>query len=267
MDRCGLCSQERELRDSHLLPAAVYKLAREPHRRDPNPVVITRRRAGTSSRQVSDHFLCSECENRFSRNGERYVLGQCARPDGFALRDQLLLLPVFCDDQRFRVYEVSSILGSRVEHYLYFAASVFWRAGARSWTVDGDRIARIELGSEYQEQLRRYLLGQGPFPINARLFVHVWSDADIHYTTVFPCSTRVEGVRRHKFCIPGILFVLFLGHDAPRLHDGGALNSRAGHFMWLCPWTNDSLFSGFGKLAMQGIQARQSRNSEKRRAA
>jgi len=66
MDGCALCSEELELRNSHLLPA-VYKLAREPHRRDPNPVIVTRRRGGSSSRQVSDHFLCSKCEDRFSR--------------------------------------------------------------------------------------------------------------------------------------------------------------------------------------------------------
>ena len=60
--RCGLCRNTGELRDSHLLPAASYKLSRIDSRSDPNPVVVSKRRSVTTSRQVSDYFLCSECE-------------------------------------------------------------------------------------------------------------------------------------------------------------------------------------------------------------
>ena len=71
---CGLCQLDRPLVDSHLLPAAAYKLAREPDRQNPNPIVVTPGHAGSSSRQISDEFLCRECEDRFSKRGERYVL-------------------------------------------------------------------------------------------------------------------------------------------------------------------------------------------------
>jgi hypothetical protein len=70
---CGLCQQPSYLRDSHLLPATLYKLLREPSRpSDPNPVVASPDRAFTSSRQVTSYFLCQNCEQLFS-DSERYT--------------------------------------------------------------------------------------------------------------------------------------------------------------------------------------------------
>ena len=252
---CGLCQLDRPLVGSHLLPAAAYKLAREPHRRNPHPIVVTRRRAASSSRQISDQFLCAECEDRFSKHGERDVLAQCARPDGFALRDVLKTLPPLVEDDGFTVFDVAGSIGSRVADYLYFAASVFWHAAARAWTLDSETIPRIRLGP-YEEQLRRFLIGELPFPDGIRLFVHVWSEEHAGFTSIAPCSARApDGTHRHKFTIPGILFIILVGQTGAREIDAGALNSNAGSFMWLCPWTRDSLFDGFGGLVMDRLRA------------
>src|SRR3989304_5165932 len=95
---CGLCLERRKLRQSHLLPAALYKLSRDPTAEtDPNPVLITRKKAITSSSQVSSYFLCGSCEQRFSDNGERPVVAQCARPGGqFRLRELLQTASPWC---------------------------------------------------------------------------------------------------------------------------------------------------------------------------
>jgi hypothetical protein len=152
---------------------------------------------------------------------------------------------------KVKVYEVGGLLGVKVQQYLYFAASVFWRASARSWSHDGRLIYQIDLGSLYLQQFREYLLGTAPFPSNARLFVHVRSDDSAGFATVFPCTSRIKGTLRHKFCVPGILFILFLGQQASHSHDAGALNGSNGHFVWVCPFEADSLFEGFGKLIRQ----------------
>lgn len=244
--QCGLCRRTKKLQDSHLLPAAAYKLSRIESRSDPNPVVITKGRSFTTSRQVSAYFLCNECEDKFSRNGERYVLKHCARPSGeFRLREILEKEHPVCVDSRFKVYDVKGLLGRRVEQYVYFAASVFWRASAHSWKMEDRHLNLISLGAKYQEQFRLYLLGKTGFPANARIFVHVWGDKEIDSTTIFPCTFRVKGVWRHKFCIPGLTFILFLSNDVPKKHDLAALNSAKGHFMWLCRLKDDSLFGGF----------------------
>jgi hypothetical protein len=111
--------------------------------------------------------------------------------------------------------------------------------------MDSKLLNLIRLGDEYQEQFRMYLLGEAKLPENARLFVHVWAEEQTDFTTMSPCTFRIHGVRRHKFCIPGITFVLFLGKEVPRRHDVWALNSSQGPFMWLDNWKDDSLFGSF----------------------
>jgi hypothetical protein len=244
--RCGLCRRTRELQDSHLLPAASYKLSRIDARRDPNPVVVSKRRSFMTSRQVTAYFLCGECEDKFSHNGERYVFNQCARPGGeFKLCEALGQESPVCVDSKFKVYDVTRLVGRQVDRYIYFAASVFWRASAHRWMLEGRALDLISLGSKYEEEFRLYLLGETVFPANGRIFVHVWSDNPIDFTTITPTSFRLEGVRRHKFCIPGITFILFLGSDVPKKHDRAALNSTKGNFMWSCRWNDDSLFGSF----------------------
>jgi hypothetical protein len=253
---CGLCREQRDLRDSHLLPASVYKLLREPDCLNPNPVMVTRAHAGATSRQVTARLLCQDCEQRFSRNGERYVLAQCARRDSFPLRDTLRrLTPVdtaVVQGKICRLYEVGSALGAHFEEYLYFAASVFWRTGARTW-VSGWR--QFSLGVACQEQFRLYLLGKAEWPGNARLVVHVSSDKRVDYA-IEPVSASAkvgtEMIPRHKFYIPGILFILFIG--APMTRDLGALNGLTGRYMWLCPFEADSLFEGFLSLGREAMK-------------
>jgi len=173
-------------------------------------------RASATSRQVASRFLCDDCEQRFSERGERYVLGQCARPgDEFRLRELFERQTPIAREQGVRLYEVGDLLGAHADEYLYFATSVFWRASARAWAEDGPR-ERFSLGSSYDEQFRLYLLGKADFPRNGRLFVHVWSEtirdgSPIGFTTIAPCTSRIDGERRHKFCIPGIYVRSVLG--------------------------------------------------------
>jgi hypothetical protein len=201
--------------------------------------------------------LCGDCENRFSKNGERYVLSQCAKPNGqFLLREALEIATSVIQDGELRVYDAAAVLGSAREQYLYFAASVFWRAAVWSWSFGGERLKELNFGGAWQEEFRKYLCGSDSgFPSKARLFVQVSSDARINMTSVFPCTFRMEGAWRYKFYIPGILFILFLGPDVPAKYDALALNGQAGSFIWLCPWENDSLFRGFAKRMKQAVRS------------
>jgi len=75
----------------------------------------------------------------------------------------------------------------------------------------------------------------------------------------------MKGILRHKFGIPGVLFILFLGNDTSSRYDAWALNSTRGNYMWLCPFEDDSLFTGFGRLIKQATFARPA--PKKRRTA
>jgi len=232
--RCGLCLASMELRDSHLLPASLYKRARLPARQSPNPVVVAGEKAVITSKQVTARFLCAGCESRFSKLGESHVLADGPQPDGrFPLRARLEAASPVETRPDFKVFNAATVLGDQTNSFLYFAASVFWRASATTWKVGPGRTCHIELGATYVDQFRRYLLGEGGLPPQSRLFPYVSADNRAGFPTVFPCSSQVVGGWRHKFYIPGLLFILFLGDDATSRFDVGALNSSQGGFVWL----------------------------------
>jgi hypothetical protein len=76
---CKLCLQSKQLQDSHLVPRAMYNYVRTPTQRNPNPVVVGRNITATTSKQVSDYVLCSDCEQLFNRNGENWMLRPALR--------------------------------------------------------------------------------------------------------------------------------------------------------------------------------------------
>lgn len=175
------------------------------------------------------------------------MLKNCARPSGFRLRDALLAAPAFCEDASWRVVDIGGHPVIRGDHYLYFAASVFWRAAVASWNVNGRQIPSLRLGDEYQEQFRLYLLGGARFPACARMFVHAWTDT-VDATSIAPTSSRVDGVYRHKFCIPGVGFTLFVGKSTPTRQNVAALNSFEGQFMWTSSSRGEPLRQVLAKL-------------------
>jgi hypothetical protein len=101
------------------------------------------------------------------------------------------------------------VVGVDLDQLIYFAVSVFWRAGARKWDAL-DHSTQISLGP-YQEQLRKFLLGQEPFPDRAALLVNVTTNVTPQLSATFPYSDRANGVRQHRFSLPGMAFWLHLG--------------------------------------------------------
>lgn len=86
---CKLCLRTAELRKSHLIPDFYYRLIRDANSPNPNPIIVTRRRATPTSRQTVAHVLCGDCENLFSRNGERYTSQQVFNGTTFPLLNYL----------------------------------------------------------------------------------------------------------------------------------------------------------------------------------
>jgi hypothetical protein len=77
------------------------------------------------------------------------------------------------------------------------------------------------LGAKLQEELRRYLLGAGPFPSRAKVFVQVWTNLIYSPAIATPISERVDGVWRHKLTIPGMTIAMFVGSEAATRKDVG----------------------------------------------
>jgi hypothetical protein len=244
--RCRLCLNTRELTNSHLMPASVYKLVRDSSGgANPNPVAVSRKHSFLTSKQVSAHFLCGDCEQRFHEDGEDYVVPHCAQLNGRCkLREVLQAASPLYSLPQGNAYDVQPLLGNKIEQYLYFAASIFWRASAHRWKMGREWLDQIALGPTYQEQFRLYRLGKAAIPQNARIWVCVSNEGQLHRMIAVPYTTKIDELRRHDFYIPGIHFILFLGQRAPQECDAGALNGSLQQMMWLYPWRDDPVFLG-----------------------
>jgi hypothetical protein len=210
---CRLCQRERELHASHLLAAGFYRLARTPADVNPNPIVATASVAIKSSREIKSPLLCLECEERFSRHGEEWILTNCLRgPSEFCLQAALIQQqPIYVDPhETFAVLAGNSTPGVNCDQLAYFAASVFWRAAAHTWAVDKEHRLKLSLGP-YEDELRLFLLDRSEFPRDAVLLVGVAQTARLENFTALPTLVGRGHFRTYWFKVPGITFRLLVG--------------------------------------------------------
>jgi hypothetical protein len=106
-----------------------------------------------------------------------------------------------------------------LDKVIYFASSVFWRDGARTWRRNRKAI-HIDLG-KYLEPLRLFLLEEAPFPQHMllQMWVTCWSvgaeESRLSAICHPPDSGRSDGQRCHKFGMLGFSFRLMVGNNIP----------------------------------------------------
>jgi len=160
---CKLCLQTRMLQDSHLLPAALYRMSRLDGAANPNPYLISAKRTIQTSRQIKDYVLCRDCEQRINRGGEHYAMSQVNRNGSFPLLAMLNSVPASRSSSGFSWYYANSTPSIDRDKLGYFALSVFWRASVHIWHRPEKKEPPIRLGA-LEEPIRRYLLGLRSFP-------------------------------------------------------------------------------------------------------
>ncbi len=212
---CSLCREEKTLQDSHLIPAGFFRLLRIAGTKNPNPVRIGMGRANTTSEQITSHFLCSDCEQLLNKRGEMYVLKNCRRSDTeFGIGDIAQSLPLIDENGDTRALALGDSDQEMARYCSYFAASVFWRGSAGRWRIKGRTLTLAKLGP-YEEEFRQYLLGMNGFPQHASLVMQVSDNLELDQAILLPETIRHKQRIRHKFHIPGMLFVLFVGKSIP----------------------------------------------------
>ena len=225
LGECALCLQYGELRRSHLLPAALYRIVGSgSNPKNPNTVLITPDGNRESSTQAWLHLLCGVCERRLNDYGERWVLRNCYRGrGGFRLRDELRRRASLSSDEKFEVY---SAINNEVAQLAYFALSVIWRASLCDWPHRGLTYPQRELGP-YQDDVRRYLCGETIFPQFAAVNVNLSRLPTPVLAFKFPESFRALECHCHRFHIPGISFVVAIGRESSRMQDICIVNSSS----------------------------------------
>jgi hypothetical protein len=210
MTPCRLCSRQNvDLRESHLLPRAFYARIRKVSGSD--PVIVTPTQITQKSRQVKTFLLCSSCEDRLSKRGEKWTLENYPQVDGsFPIQNALSKATPIKEQSSDKYYKGDSVQGISLDKLAYFAVSVFWRAGAYQWNFM-DQTHQLSLGP-YENALRLYLLDQASFPNRAALHILVSPTQEHRDGVLFPSTYREKPFHCHGFSIPGITFAISLGN-------------------------------------------------------
>jgi hypothetical protein len=213
---CKLCLTKTDLRDSHLLPSAVWRLLSEPGHKLRHPILMTEKVALTTSRQIHDYVLCGDCEQLLNKNGENYAISQMRGRHGFPLLDRLRVAQSLGYSGNVQVYNGADI-GVDTEKLAYFAISVVWRAGtykSRNLYSNSSTYS-IDVGT-FLEPMRQYLLGTGPFPANLSVNIQIATDFHSQHSAYTPSLAAGTPCPIFGFLTCGIHFAVALGTPLPQ---------------------------------------------------
>jgi hypothetical protein len=204
---CKLCQQNRELQKSHFLPASLYRMSRIEGEPNPNPWQISAKGRYQTSKQIQDFVFCRKCEELLCKNGERYAMSQVNGRAGFPLLRTLQTSAGSRSSGGFTFYDRSTTGAIDRQKLGYFALSVFWRGSVHVWKESSKKAPVIQLG-EYDEPVRRYLLGETPFPAGIAVMLFVCTDQFSQGVFYEPSRGNDGDVTTWTFMARGLNFFL-----------------------------------------------------------
>ncbi|MFN1266407.1 hypothetical protein [Pseudomonas lundensis] len=211
---CALCEEEKgKLIDSHFMPAAAYPHIRgssELGNKSPVRINFWQRSAFQTDGQVKRELLCKDCEDLFSKNGERKLGELWANKSGFPLLTALESHILESGANDFTLYDSNKIDKSIIQSVFYFAISIIWRAQVWDWGWETDGYKKA-LGSKYERQFRDFLLGHIAVLDEVLLLVEINTDLKTSAVMSFPTCRRVSSDRLHTFDLLGMKFCLCVG--------------------------------------------------------
>jgi hypothetical protein len=208
---CKLCLREGvELLMSHFVSRKLYYSGNK------RLEFVNLMDAGFDPEELQAPLLCVQCEARFSTNGEDEVLKYVAPK--FVLKSMRLA-------ERMKVAWARDTDPSAPRHnardfdidaekLAYFALSIVWRRMIHEWSPS---VLRWELG-QFAEDMRKYLLGETPFPGNVAVIVMVCSDEASRRMWTIPTQFVEAGCLNFAFDVRGIRFRVMMGHLPPFAH-------------------------------------------------
>lgn len=223
---CKLCREDKELRESHYMPAALYPT-------NAKELIFTTQVATHTDRfEVTQYLLCDHCEQRFSKYGESEVLRLVAaklvskKPHEFPLLELLTAKQPFHDSDGLRAYSADTV-GIDAEKFAYFALSLAWRASITSWELPGGQwTTPIDIGA-HQESLRAYLHEETPFPSDVAVIMTVCTDEETRRNWVIPTRSPQEGCETIVFCSCGFLLRIWFGPGIPERFKRSCIRTSA----------------------------------------
>jgi hypothetical protein len=236
---CPLCVSTKDLVNSHFLPAASYKPQYAEGLKVNEPMVVTAKRVFQSSRHITAHAFCGDCEDIFNKNGESWVMEKLANLTAFPLRDMILTARAMIDEPDFKVFSCDTIPGFESEKLIHFAMGIFWKSAARKWNMLDGPPEQIELGS-YREPMRQFVFGTASFPKNVHLLTFIEANTPV-IATAPPQRFQQEGCHLFGFYMNGLVCWLAVGKGAPLLFEDSSTATAPGHPLFVIPDAGKSM--------------------------
>ena len=173
---------------------------------------VNAKHISTSSRQITAHELCWDCEQLFSENGEKWMAGQVFRGTDFPLLNSFKY--AMADWSKRTTLPIRELLAELMWRKLsIFGASVLWRASLRPWTIGKRQTTTINLGP-HQEALRQYLHGETGFPAGA-VIVTLCTDFNSQACFFTPTAIRAGAVAVYSVNLLGVYYRFFFEPAVP----------------------------------------------------
>jgi hypothetical protein len=173
------------------------------------PVQVHDDTALITGEQLSEYLLCQNAEGRFSTWEKTVARIALQSDETFPAKDAVVQLP----DTEAEGESVAD--GSALPlDIIPFALSVIWRASVSTL------FPKVSLGNRYNEEFRRFLVGDTAVPSNVRLFVsivNVNATPRIDRVVIPPDTLRVNGFHTHQFGHFGFYFHVIVGGQPPIL--------------------------------------------------
>lgn len=233
--KCALCKEERELKNSHVIPEFIYRpLYDHVHRFHILSSEGTSHRYGQKG--LREKLLCEVCELRFSRH-EKYA-------------SEVFTGKIKVDSERNG--NLVRISGINYESFKLFGLSVLWRAGVSSLRM----FSHVKLGA-HEESIRVQLLSDNPGPshkygfILAPLVSMERSQKDL---ILQPTRSRLGGHLCYRFVFGGLIWAFVVSKHPPPLAFQQAFINEDGHMLMLVSEMNDVEFIMNTMKDIMGVQ-------------
>lgn len=216
-DNCLLCGKYSDLKKSHLMPKGLYKIVSQTYcPYDSAPVWASQSDKSVlcSNYQITKRLLCSVCEDRFNKHGEKYIMQNCLKnARTFNLKKNLDSASPSIHVRGSSYFNPKDVPALNTDKYMYFVASIVWRVTATDWGNDDITYLHGSLPAELKESIQLYLLNKKEFPKNVYITVCVDSDVEPVPMMTLP-SGEIEKNMHMSFYIPGVKFNIFFGDKA-----------------------------------------------------
>ena len=199
-----MCAREgQEIRVSHYVGRAIHRRCQVNGK---GQILMTPKLVVASERQLKAHLLCTDCEKRLNKYGDTPVFQLIDNRTSFPLRDKMNNAIAIGFPPMVGALKFSGIsMGINTDALAYYALSLLWKGSVHKWpTVSGQKTG-VDLG-EYQEPIRRFLLGEAPFPKGISVIVTASEDYLSRGLAYVPHVARHPTEKQLSILVHGIWF-------------------------------------------------------------